>query len=171
LLALLQELRLINVFQAEQQLIQALGLIDQSRIGTITDDKVLHILTTGDATLAHLKLANVPFQFIIRPGQSSYIVTGEEAPPKAAKDAVDMGRDRSVFRVSRLVSDQVNQVSRNGLSDFGAGSTWVTVWIEQLFQINQPLPLPPIALNLVGKGLATAGQGDQAPQQNVVTFF
>jgi hypothetical protein len=82
-----------------------------------------------------------------------------------------MGRDRLVFRVSRPMSDQVNQVSRNGLSDFDAGSTWGTVWVEQVRQVNQPLPLPPIALNLVGKGLATAGQGDQAPQQNVVTFF
>jgi hypothetical protein len=82
-----------------------------------------------------------------------------------------MIRNGLVFRVSRRVTGQVNQISRHGLPDLGAGFAWITVRVEQVLQVDQPLPLPTIALDLIGKGLATAGQDDQAAQQDVVPFF
>lgn len=79
--------------------------------------------------------------------------------------------DQLVFRVSRLVTGQVNQLSGHGLPDLGAGFAWIMVRVEQVFQVDQPLPLAAIAFDLIGKGLTTAGQDEQAPQQDVVPFF
>jgi len=44
-------------------------------------------------------------------------------------------------------------------------------WVEQMLQINQPLPLPPISFNLGREGPALLGQGDQPAQQRVILFF
>ena len=60
--------------------------------------------------------------------------------------------DPLVFRVSRLVSSQVKQVSLNGLPDLGAGFAWTPVRVEQVLQVDQPLPLPAIAFDPAGKG-------------------
>jgi len=80
--------------------------------------------------VAHLDLANEPFQLIIRAGQACHVVARKQSPPKAAKDLVDVRRDTLVFGVMRAASGQVNQVAIHRLCDTGAAFGRIAFWVE-----------------------------------------
>jgi hypothetical protein len=75
-------------------------------------------------------LPHEPFQLIIGPWQPWHIVAGEQSPPKAAKDLVDVIGDPLVFGIVGVTGGQRNQVIIHGLSDAGATFGWIALWVE-----------------------------------------
>jgi hypothetical protein len=59
--------------------------------------------------------------------------------------------------------DQVCQIGFDGLPDCGAGFGWLRFWVQQVLQVDQPLPLTTIAFNLNCEKLATVRQNGQTP--------
>jgi hypothetical protein len=132
------------------------------------------------AALSHLDLADRSFQLIIRPWQAFDIVASEHSAPKAAKDLVDMLGNAPIFCVCfRLTKTcvrgatrgQANQIAANSLRDTGAGLRQFSLRVEQVFQVNQPLALLPIAFNSLCKGQATPRHCHQTAQKHVGAFF
>jgi hypothetical protein len=121
--------------------------------------------------MSHLDLANAPFQLIIRPWQTGDIVAREQSPPEVVEDLVDVLGNRLILCVVSASGGQVYQVAVNRLSDTGAGLGSFSLWVKQVFQVNQPLALPTRAFDLDGEGQTTFRYGYQTAEQPVVAFF
>jgi hypothetical protein len=64
---------------------------------------------------------------------------------------MDVIRYLTIFGIVRMARQQINQVVLHRLHDAGAGFGWGAFWVQQMFQVKQPLALAARAFNLLCK--------------------
>jgi len=62
-------------------------------------------------------------------GLSDRLLAGEQAPPEAVEDLVDVFCHLLIFSIASIPRGQVDQIAIHSLAHTGAGFGWISLWV------------------------------------------